>query len=423
MKTQYDYNLSRIYEMVINSDPCYAFLLEGNSLVQNKMVIAHVLGHCDFFKNNARFKHTSRYMVESMSNSAERIRSYEFKYGRDQVESFLDSVISLQEHIDPNHYIKKEKKQVKTQKKSCSGRCGKCGTKEMQQKDSPYDDLWSLEKNDNESCGGKCKREQNRKKFPEEPEKDILMFLLHNAKELDDWQRDIISIIRDEMLYFWPQMETKIMNEGWASYWHTRIMREIDLDEAEAIEYAKMNAGVLAHSRVSLNPYYLGLKIFEDIEKRWDSPGEEEKEKYGRPGGQGKQKIFEVRATENDQSFLRNYLTKELVEELDLYLFRRIGYDWKITDKNWEDVRDGLVNNLTNCSFPYIVVEDGDYNKQGELYLKHCYEGVELDVYYMEKTFPHLFRIWGRPVHLETVLDNKAVLHSYNGDKHSRKYM
>ena len=424
MKTQYDYNLSRIYELVINTDPCYAFLLEGNSLVQNKLVIAHVLGHCDFFKNNARFRHTSRYMVESMSNAAERIRSYEFKYGRDQVESFLDSVISLQEHINPNHYIKKEKEQDKKPKKGCSGGCGKCGSHDGESKASPYDDLWSLEKPDNEGCGGKCKKEQqSKKKFPESPEKDLLLFFMQYAKELEDWQRDIISIIRDEMLYFWPQMETKIMNEGWASYWHMRIMREIDLDETEAIEYAKMNAGVLAPSKVRLNPYYLGIKIFEDIEKRWDNPSEEEKERYGRPGGEGRQKIFEVRATENDQSFLRNYLTKELVDDLDLYLFRRVGYDWKITDKDWETVRDGLVSNLTNCSFPYIVVEDGDYNKQGELYLKHCYEGVELDVFYMEKTFPHVFKIWGRPVHLETVLDNKSVLCSFTGEKQSRKYI
>jgi len=106
MKTQYDYNLSRIYEMVINSDPCYAFLLDGNSLIQNKLVVAHVLAHCDFFKNNAYFRHTSRNMVETMASAANRFREYEFKYGKQKVESFLDSVIAIQEQVDPYLGIK-----------------------------------------------------------------------------------------------------------------------------------------------------------------------------------------------------------------------------------------------------------------------------------------------------------------------------
>lgn len=418
MKTQYDYNLSRIYEMVINTDPCYAFLLEGNSLIQNKLVVAHVLAHCDFFKNNAYFKHTSRKMIETMANAAERIRDYEFRYGKDKVESFLDAIISIQEHVDPRLYIKNNEFKSIEHKDGCSCSHGGCGNKE---KDSPYDDLWDLDKP--KCCGGQCGQGEKSKKFPEVPQKDLLLFMMEHAKDLEDWQRDIISVIRAEMLYFWPQMETKIMNEGWATYWHLRIMREVDLTEAEAIEFAKMNAGVIQPSRVSLNPYYLGLKIFEDIEKRWDEPTEEERDRYGRPGGEGRQKIFEVRETENDISFLRNYLTKELIDEMDLYLFKKVGYDWKITDKQWEKVRDGIVSNLTNCGFPYIVVENGDFNKRGDLYLKHLFESMELDVFYLEKTLPQVNKIWGRPVHLETAIDGKAVLFSHNGEKISKKFL
>jgi stage V sporulation protein R len=250
-----------------------------------------------------------------------------------------------------------------------------------------------------------------------------MLFITENSKELEDWQRDIMSVIRQEMYYFWPQMETKIMNEGWASYWHLRIMRDIELDEAETIEFAKMHSGVIQTSRTRLNPYTLGLRIFEDIEKRWDNPTKEEKDKYGRPGGEGREKIFEVRAAENDISFLRNYLTKELVEDMDLYLYKKMGYDWKVSQKDWEKVRDGLVANLTNCGFPYILVQDGDFNKKGELYLLHRFEGVELDVFYMEKTLPHVYTLWGKPVHLETRLDNKPVAFSYNGEKVSRKIL
>lgn len=443
MKTQYDYNLSRIYELVINSNPCYAFLLEGNTLIQNKLVIAHVMAHCDFFKNNAYFQNTSRKMVESMAASADRFREYEFKYGKQKVESFIDSVISIQEHVDPHYRIKQPEETAKEQdcqcvsvgKSGCNSGCGSgcgascsgadsgkkhsCDSKHQHNKkqETPYDDLWDLDED-------KSKEDDEKPvKFPEKPSKDLLLFLMENARELKDWQRDIISVIRQEMLYFWPQIQTKIMNEGWASYWHLRIIREMDLTEDEAIEFSKMNAGVVQSSPMRINPYFLGLKIFEDIEKRWDNPSEEERKNYNRPGGEGRKKIFEVRETECDVSFLRNYLTKELIEDLDLYLFKKMGYEWKVTDKDWEAVRDGIVTSMTNCGFPYIVVEDGDFNKRGELYLQHQFEGLELDVYYAEKTLPQVYKLWGRPVHLETVLDNKKVLFTYNGDKSSKKFL
>ncbi|MTI82022.1 MAG: SpoVR family protein [Firmicutes bacterium] len=407
LKMQYDFNLSRIYEMVINSNPCYAFLLDGNSLVQNKMVIAHVLAHCDFFKNNAWFRNTNRDMLESMSVAAERFHSYELQYGRGKVEQFLDAVMAVQQHIDPHYTIKEPKQKAK----EC------CSKKQA----TPYDDLWNLDKKQDCSCGNGCT--SNNHGFPEKPQKDLMLFLLKHAKDLEEWQRDIISVLRDEMFYFWPQMQTKIMNEGWASYWHVRIMREMDLDENEALEFAKMHAGVIQPSTKSINPYYLGIKMFEDIEKRWDNPSEEEKKEFHRPGGEGKEKIFEVRSIDNDVSFLRNYLTEDLVEDLDLYLFRKVGHDYKVTTIDWEKVRDGLINNLTNCGVPNILVENGDYGKRGELYLKHSYEGMELDVVHLEKTLPHVHTIWGRPVHVETNLDEKPVLFSYNGERITKKFI
>ncbi|MEW5954139.1 MAG: SpoVR family protein [Bacillota bacterium] len=424
MKTQYDYNLSRIYEMVINSDPCYAFLLEGNSIIQNKMVIAHVLGHCDFFKNNRYFSRTSRKMVETMASSADRFRGYEFRYGKDKVESFIDAVTAIQEHVDfyrREQVVAPDSKKIRG-KGDCGSSCGVggCDSHDQQHRETPYDDLWALDKKPHQ-CAGKCK--EKKKRFPAEPEKDVLLFIMNEARNLEEWQRDIISTVRDEMLYFLPQMQTKIINEGWASYWHLRIMRELDLTGEETLEFAKMHAGVIQTSKIRLNPYFLGLKIFEDIEKRWDSPTGEERKKYARPGGEGREKIFEVRELDNDISFIRNYLTKELIEELDLYVYKKVGYEWKVVDKNWESIRDTLVQNLANSGFPYIVVEDGDFNLRAELLLKHLFEGIELDVYYLERTLPHVQTLWGRPVHLETVIDNKKILFSYNGDKISKKFI
>lgn len=215
-----------------------------------------------------------------------------------------------------------------------------------------------------------------------------------------------MTMLHDEMLYFWPQMETKIMNEGWASYWHQRIMRELDLTAEETVEYAKLNSSVVQPSRQSLNPYYLGLKIFEDIEKRWD-----------------RDKMFEVRELDSDISFIRSYLSKELVNDLDLYVFEKKGPEWKITDKAWENVRDQLVLARVNGGSPYLVIQDADYERNGELLIAHRYESVELDLKYLERTLPHIYALWGRTVHLQTVVEDKNALFTYDGKKVQRRFM
>lgn len=383
MKTQYDYGMSKIYELVVNSDPCYAFLLDTNSVLQNKLIAAHVLAHCDFFKNNYRFRDTNRDMVSTMGTFANRVQTYEHDVGRSTVEQFLDAVLAIHEHIDPF-----------PPKKSASPYAV-----ETQPEETPYDDLWSLERRSQESAVP-----SGPKKL--QPTRDLLLFMLEQNRELADWQRDIISSLRQEMFYFRPQMETKIMNEGWASIWHARIMRDLDLTPDESIEFARMHAGVLAPSRFQLNPYHLGFHIFEDIERRY-----------------GPEKIFEVRETETDVSFIRSYLTKELCEKLDLYLFAKQGDEWRITATGWEKVRDGIVQQISNCGYPYIYAEDPDFGRRGELYLRHAFEGIELDASYVKRTLPHIYHLWQRPVHLETTEDSQTVVYSYTGSDVDRKVL
>jgi stage V sporulation protein R len=428
MKTQYDYGLSKIYEMVINADPAYAFLLENNSLTQNRLVVAHVLGHVDFFKRNAYFRFTNRQMVETASLNAGRIRDYEYTHGTRKVEEFLDAVLSIAEHIDPHlsfRYLTDAEKRIERDRPS-------------KPVESAYDDIWNLRGVDDAPDSplpsrdsglaslnrlkerGKSDERDASTRFPEEPEKDLLRFILDYARGLEDWQRDIIGIVRQEMLYFVPQMQTKIMNEGWASFWHQRIMREFEMTSDEYTEYATVNAGVVAPSRYHVNPYYLGVKMYEAIEKRWDNPTDEERKRLDREPGQGRAKLFEVRELDNDISFLRNYLTKELIEELDLYLYAKEGNEWVIVEKNWEKVRDSIVTSMTNFGVPYITVEDGDYRRNHELYLLHRHEDQELDLGYAEKTIQYLYQLWGRPVHLETVVGEERVLISYDGSRTTR---
>jgi stage V sporulation protein R len=208
------------------------------------------------------------------------------------------------------------------------------------------------------------------------------------------------------------------------SLWHSRIMRRLGdtgvISDSETVEFAQLHSSVLSPSPTSLNPYYLGFKMFEDIEKRWDTPTKEEQERLGRRTDMGHQKIFEVRELDNDVSFLRNYLTKDLVKELDLYIYRKEGDEWVIVEKDWEKVRDGIVASLTNFGYPYLVIDNGDYRGNSELYIKHLFEGQELDMVYAEKTLQHVYQLWGRPVHLETVYEDKHILLTYDGERNTK---
>lgn len=402
MKTMYDFGLSKIYEVVINTNPSYGFLLETNSPIQNKLVMAHVLGHVDFFKNNVYFSKTNRRMVDSVSTHSGRMTEYEFKYGRKTVEKFLDAVLSIEEHIDPNFFIKREPRHDMLRQKAPA------------RKEGRYDDIWKL--------GEKEEPQPAEDEMPvgdQLPEKDLVYYIMRHSPNLQPWQRDVMSMIHEEMEYFIPQMQTKIMNEGWASYFHARIMRELDLTDNEHLEFAELHSGVVSPHMGQLNPYYLGYKIFEDIERRWDKPTVEEIEKFGRREGGGREKIFEVREIESDVSFLRNYLTEELCEELDLFVYELVeDEEWTITEKRWERVRNQLVANMTNFGFPYIEVLDDDYNGNRELYLRHAFEGVELDSKYARKTLEHVHTLWGRPVHLETIVDDERIVMHYDGDDH-----
>jgi len=239
---------------------------------------------------------------------------------------------------------------------------------------------------------------------PQKEEKDVVRFIADRSPVLEDWEREIMYRLRDEMLYFWPQLETKIMNEGWATFWHVQILREMDLDEEEAVEFAAMHARLIQPPVTGINPYLLGWKMFVWLDRNL-----------------GREAIFDIRATESDVSFLRNYLNKELAEEMDLFVFRRSGDQWKITSKDVEEVREHLIRSRINGGYPYIVACDDNYQNRGELYLLHRYDGTELDTRYIAKTLPLVHRLWGRSVHLETVISGQNVRYTWDGEKLSHR--
>jgi stage V sporulation protein R len=234
-----------------------------------------------------------------------------------------------------------------------------------------------------------------------------------------------------------PQRRTKTMNEGWATLWHMRIMdrlfKERLLQEEEHGYYNLYNARVLATNPRTLNPYLAGLKIFEDIEDRWNKgrfgkDWEEccdlkKKETWDLGLGLGGEKIFEVRRAFSDRFFVEQFLTEKLVEDLNLYLYEGLQEPgeirYVISDRDWRRVKSLLVSHMSTFGIPLILVEDGDYKGKRELYLKHAFEGIELDEEYREKTLERVYYLWERPIHLESVVEGNRVVFSYDGTSHT----
>lgn len=412
-KTSYEYGYSKIYEIVFNTDPCQAFLMDSNSMLSHKLTIAHVIGHCHFFKYNSYFAHTDRQMVERVRLHRDRIAQYEEEFGWREVENFLDAVMCVEEHFDPTSTTIKPGPIRNAD-----------GSRSTGIRTSDYDDLWNI-------MGRENAPKPRQRKFPEESEKDLLMFLARYGRDLEEWQRDIISMVREEMMYFLPQIRTKIMNEGFASLAHERILERYLIKSEDIWEFRRLHSGVLSPSpnKGSINPYYVGFQVLKDIERRWNGVVEEgdepETDWLGnpkpRPIGEGWKKVFEVCEEENDASFLRKYLTDPLVKRLDMYTYKREevnGEDvWVVETTDWEKVRDQMVDGMTNFGVPIIKVEDGDYQRRGELYLKHYHDGKDLDVDYTERTLRAIQRLWGRPVHLETTVNEQTTLFSFDGQE------
>ena len=338
LKTLYSYDLTGLpYEMVINSDPCIAYLMKDNSLLVQILTMAHVYAHNDFFKNNRLFKkHTKANLtIEMFKNHASRIRGYiqDPSIGYAQVEKVLDAT----------HSIKLQ---------------------------------W-------------CEFEQKEDMINE----NLLLFIMDNGN-LEDWQRDIVMIVAEQSRYFSPQIESKIMNEGWASWWHYQILQSLELPTELQIEFLKTHNSVIAPSQGAINPYYIGFKIWESLAiKHKDNP----------------EKLFQIREVERDASFIRNYLTFDLCRELHLFEYQEEDRHYIVSEVSnqdgWRRVKNQLALMVGYGSVPNIIVEDMQKNDR-TLILKHHYDNRELHLNYASETLKHIQSLWGSKVILKTVLNN-----------------
>lgn len=430
IKTLHEHGEGIPYEVVLNSDPCRAYLMNTNPFPVQVMVMAHVYAHNDFMKNSRHFRPTRRDILPSASEAAIRFQKYEMKYKLAEAERLLDAGISIELNVNPDFFITEENEEQQRERLAQPPK--------QPEARGQFDDLFPR---------------QEKKLFTElelvqrtplEPEQDILLYIVnHSPKPLREWEKDMLSVLRDQSRYFVPQRRTKIMNEGWATYWHRRIMdrlfREGFLNPSEHGFYNLYNARVLAFHSRQMNPYLVGLKIFEDIEERWDKgrsgrewkecqdPGK--KEKWDLKIKQGREKIFAVRKGYSDRFFIEEFLTEKLFYDLELYTYegRKEGNEIKyvIAEKDWQIVKELIVAHLSTFGQPLILVENGDYKGKRELYLKHAFDGIELDNEYQERTMEHIYYLWDRPVHLETIQlkkhqECKKVIFTYDGQRHSK---
>ena len=433
-----DYDLARTakryeagglpYEMVVNTDPAVAVLWRDNNLVIQIMVIAHVYGHSDFFANNNLFRKLTRADLaeDACRSHAREIAEFneDPSIPSERVEELLTAAHALFFHRPHTpDYVRETRAQQKERL-----------IKRYKEDFEP--DEWSHLKPKKELQVAPL--ELNR--VPLEPDEDLLRFLAEYSP-LEDWERRILEIVAAESDRLMPNVSTKIMNEGWATYWHDRILHSLreELPPGFAVEYARTMAGVLHVQPMGINPYWLGLNIWRDIYRRYETPDRTDPNERDLPGGQGDEMLFKIRQTDTDASFVAGYLTDRLISELDLlsvvYEGDHLDVEmYRITDvpdrEGFERIRRKLTHCVSMNMFPVIRVADANIYSDRTLRLEHVHDGRDLrlfkpdaplrairnleDVKYgsVEPMLRHIQRIWRNPVCLRTRYDGvEAMVH------------
>jgi stage V sporulation protein R len=387
---------SRIFEVMFPGDPCHAYLVNNNTLPENTLVMAHVLGHADFAKNNhlfARFMEMAGgHILEQAAARAHRIDAALNEFGQERVEAILDAALALEPHIDINKELHREPYPIQ---------------RNSEQEDPLVQDRFHQRYHllPGEVSSAPARPRTNAHTIPPSPESDLLWFIAQYAPEMAGWERDIFLAVREESFYFYPVFACQIMNEGWASYWHARLLREADfLPDELYLSAIKAHSDVVrpyaAESQLALavNPYHLGFSMWENIIDKY-----------------GIEKARQICKEEDDFGFIRNYLDDELAEKLELFVYEtQEDGDIRIADRNIYAVREAILAPKFNYGAPRIVVTK--MHVDGSLELDHDYkgDGRGLDAARAERVVEYISRVWRRPVILNTLSDsgNPKIINS-----------
>ena len=379
---------SRIFEVMFPGDPCHAYLVNNNTLPENTLVVAHVLGHADFAKRNHLFK---RFMemaggriLEQAAARAHRIEAALQEYGQERVEPVLDAALALEPHIDINQDLHRPLYSTTP--------------KNVEDETPPVDQFrHRYQQLPGERPIPLRKMQPSGAMIPPQPEYDLLWFIAHYAPDMAGWERDIFLAVREESYYFYPVFACQIMNEGWASYWHARLLREADFLPGDLyLSAIKAHSDVVrpyaAESQLALaiNPYHLGFSMWEDIIEK-----------------QGLEAARQICAEEDDFGFVRNYLTEELIDKLELFIYEtREDGGIRIADRNVHAVREAILAPKFNYGAPRVAATRLQVDGSLELTHDHASDGRGLDVKRAERVLEYIARVWRRPVTLHTVSDS-----------------
>jgi stage V sporulation protein R len=373
---------SRLFEVVFPGNPGHAYLAQSNGLAENILVTAHVLGHADFSRNNLLFRRcqeqVSERIVEHAANHARQISQAMESYGAERVEAALDAALALEQHIDVDQALRRQ-------------RYPEYAAEPKALVDDAFRKRFAALEPTASPAGAELKK---RAPVPPHPERDLLWFVAHYAPEMESWERDIFLAVREESFYFYPVFATQIMNEGWASYWHARLLREADFVPQQAyVDAIKCHSDVVrpvaAEEQVALNinPYHLGFAMWEKIVAE-----------------QGLEAARRIMAEDDDFGFVRNHLTRELAEELGLFRYNaRSDGQVRVLENDLNALHEVLLAPKYNFGAP--LVSAAHVRNDGTLELTHdsSVDGRGLDLERSRKVLDYLHRVWRRPIVLTTI--------------------
>ncbi len=380
---QHRMGLSRVFEVVFPGNPGRAYLAKTNSAAENVLVTAHVLGHADFSANNMLFRHSQaqvgEHIVEQAAAHARQIGMAIEEHGLQRVESVLDAALSLEQHIDVDLALRRERYPENVPERAplsddeFSRRFAALGPDTAR----PH-------------TGGPAKRAP----IPPHPEKDLLWFIAHYAPEMEPWERDIFLAVREESFYFYPVFACQIMNEGWASYWHARLLREADfLPQSAYVDAIKCHSDVVRPTAsgenvaLSTNPYHLGFSIWEKVIEQ-----------------HGLEHARKIMCEDDDFSFVRNHLTLDLATELQLFRFKGpANGTLTVQESNLSALHDALLAPKYGFGAPTVSASRVHVDGKLELVHDHITDGRGLDPDRGRKVLEYIARVWRRPVTLTTV--------------------
>jgi stage V sporulation protein R len=408
------------YEIVINSSPCISYLMEENTVAMQALVMAHAcIGHNSFFKNNATFKQwtDASAIIDYLVFAKQYIADCEDRYGVAEVERVLDAAHALRlQGIDrykrpaPLSRIKEEERRKARQ----------------DHEQYSYNDIWRTL-----PPSQRVDVTDEEKKFPPEPEENLLYFIEKHAPNLEQWKREIVRIVRKVAQYFYPQQLTQIMNEGWASFWHYTILHELYeeglVTDGFMLEILTSHTGVV-HQRPfsAINPYALGFAMYQDIKRISMEPTAEDREWFPEWAGNGDWVSTLKFASQNfkDESFILQYLSPKVIR--DFGLFYILDDDTNPTflveaiqnDEGYRTVRAKLSEQQNfNNRMPNIQVTEVDVWGDRSITLTHQYTNRRaLESVEALKTLEHFKTLWGYTVHLESVDATNKVIHTYTAD-------